>query len=26
VRQYGDQFRAPRRQRRPRSAKPPPLL
>jgi hypothetical protein len=26
VRQYGDQFRAPRRQRRSRSAKPPPLL
>jgi hypothetical protein len=27
VRQYGEQFRrAPRRQRRPRSAKPPPLL
>jgi hypothetical protein len=26
VRQYGDQFRAPRRQRRPRSAKPPTLL
>jgi hypothetical protein len=26
VRQYGDQFRAARRQRRPRSAKPPPLL
>jgi hypothetical protein len=26
VRQYGEQFRVPRRQRRPRSAKPPPLL
>jgi len=26
VRQYGDQFRAPRRQRRPRPPKPPPLL
>jgi hypothetical protein len=26
VRQYGDQFPAPRRQQRPRSAKPPPLL
>ena len=26
VRQYGDQFRAAQRQRRPRSAKPPPLL
>jgi len=26
VRQYGEQFRAPRRQRRPRVAKPPPLL
>jgi hypothetical protein len=26
VRQYGEQFRAPRRQRRPRFAKPPPLL
>jgi hypothetical protein len=26
VRQYGDQFRAPRRQRRPRSPKPLPLL
>jgi hypothetical protein len=26
VRQYGEQFRAPRRQRPPRSAKPPPLL
>jgi hypothetical protein len=26
VRQYGQQFRAPRRQRRPRSAKPPSLL
>jgi hypothetical protein len=26
VRQYGEQFRAPRRQRRPQSAKPPPLL
>jgi hypothetical protein len=26
VRQYGEQFRAPRRRRRPRSAKPPPLL
>jgi len=26
VRQYGEQFRAQRRQRRPRSAKPPPLL
>jgi len=26
VRQYGEQFRAPRRQRRPRLAKPPPLL
>jgi hypothetical protein len=26
VRRYGEQFRAPRRQRRPGSAKPPPLL
>jgi hypothetical protein len=26
VRRYGEQFRAPRRQRRPRPAKPPPLL
>jgi hypothetical protein len=26
VRQYGEQFRAPRRRRRPRSAKPSPLL
>jgi hypothetical protein len=26
VRQYGEQFRAPRRQGRPRSVKPPPLL
>jgi hypothetical protein len=26
VRQYGEQFRAPRRRRRPRSAKPLPLL
>jgi hypothetical protein len=26
VRQYGEQFRAPRRQRRPQSAKPSPLL
>jgi hypothetical protein len=26
VRQYGGQFRAPLRRRRPRSAKPPPLL
>jgi hypothetical protein len=26
VRQYGEQFRATQRQRRPRSAKPPPLL
>jgi hypothetical protein len=26
VRQYGEQFRVPRRQRRLRSAKPPPLL
>ena len=26
VRQYGEQFRAPRRPRRPRSPKPPPLL
>lgn len=26
VRQYGEQFRAPRRLRRPRSAPPPPLL
>jgi hypothetical protein len=26
VRQYGEQFRAPRRQRRPRPAEPPPVL
>jgi hypothetical protein len=26
VRQYGEQFRAPRRQQRPRPVKPPPLL
>jgi hypothetical protein len=26
VRRYGEQFRAPRRQRRPRPVKPPPLL
>ena len=26
VREYGEQFRAPRRPRRPRSSKPPPLL
>jgi hypothetical protein len=26
VRQYGEQFRAPRRKQRPRSPKPPPLL